>query len=46
MFPTKNVHDDLIDALSMISQMAITTYRGGIDDDAPEWEPLDVISGL
>jgi phage terminase large subunit-like protein len=46
MFPTKNVHDDLIDALSMISQMAVTTYRGGEDDDAPEYEPLDVISGI
>jgi hypothetical protein len=43
MFPTKNVHDDLPDSLSYISQMAVTTYR--VDDDEEEYEPLDVISG-
>lgn len=43
MFPTKNVHDDLIDGLSYISQLAITTYA--ISDDTPEFEPLDIIAG-
>jgi hypothetical protein len=44
MFPTKNVHDDLIDALSYISQLAITTYAS--DDESEEYEPLDIISGI
>lgn len=44
MFPTKNVHDDLIDALSMISQMAVTTYADCDDED--EYEPLDIVTGI
>lgn len=42
MFPTPNVHDDLIDALSYIDQLAITTYFSDDDDGV---EPLDFISG-
>lgn len=45
MFPTKGVHDDLIDSLSMIAQMAVTTYRGSYEDD-DEYEPLEIISGI
>lgn len=45
MFPTKGVRDDLIDSLSMISQMAITTYRND-EDDEDDYEPMDVISGI
>lgn len=45
MFPTKGVHDDLIDSLSMIAQMAVTTYRGN-DDDYDDYEPLEIISGI
>lgn len=45
MFPTKNVHDDLIDALSMISQMAVTTY-GDPNDDADDYQVMDVIVGF
>ena len=44
MFPTKNVHDDLIDSLSYISQLAVTTYA--MNDDESEYEPLDIISGI
>lgn len=44
MFPTKNVHDDLIDSLSYISQLAVTTYA--MNDDDSEYEPLDIISGI
>ncbi len=44
MFPTKNVHDDLIDALADIAQMAITNYRG--EENEEEYEPLDIISGI
>lgn len=36
MFPTKNVHDDLMDALAGIAQMATTTYAGGDNDSEPE----------
>jgi Terminase large subunit, T4likevirus-type, N-terminal len=42
MFPTPQVHDDLIDALSYIDQLAVTTYFS--DDDAEDYEPLDMIS--
>jgi len=45
MFPTKNVHDDMIDSLSYISQMSITVY-GGTDDTEDDYEPLDIISGI
>lgn len=45
MFPTKSVHDDLIDALSDIAQMAVTTYRDE-DDDNDGYEPIDIITGI
>ena len=45
MFPTPNVHDDLIDSLSMIQQMAVTNYVNP-DDFDQEYEPLDLISGI
>lgn len=43
-FPTPGVHDDLIDSLSLISQMAVTNYQE--PDESEEWRPIDVISGL
>ena len=43
MFPTPQVHDDLIDALAYIDQLSITSYID--DDDDTEEEPLDIISG-
>ena len=43
MFPTSQVHDDLIDALSYIDQLAVTSYFE--DDDNEGVEPLDFISG-
>lgn len=43
MFPTPQVHDDLVDALSYIDQLAITTYFEDDGDDGVE--PLDFISG-
>jgi len=45
MFPTTNVHDDLIDSLSMIQQMAVTNYVNP-DDFEQEYEPLDLLSGI
>ena len=43
MFPTPQVHDDLIDALSFVDQLAVTTYFS--DDNSEDLEPLDWISG-
>ena len=43
MFPTPQVQDDLIDALSYVDQLAVTTYFA--DDDSEDLEPLDWISG-
>lgn len=43
MFPTPGVHDDLLDALSYIDQLAVTSYFANDDED--DLEPLDWISG-
>jgi len=43
MFPTAGVHDDLIDSLSYVDQLAVTSYNSDYDDD--EYEVLDPISG-
>jgi hypothetical protein len=43
MFPTAQVHDDLIDALSYVDQLAVTSYF--TDDEDDEYECLDFVSG-
>jgi len=43
-FPSKLTHDDLIDALSYIEQLAIVPYTNSIDS-LDEWDPLDAIAG-
>lgn len=43
MFPTAGLHDDLVDALSYIDQLAITTYQQDYEED--DHEVLDIISG-
>jgi phage terminase large subunit-like protein len=43
MFPTAGVHDDLIDSLSYVDQLAVTSYNTDYDDD--DYEVLDTISG-
>lgn len=43
MFPTAQVHDDLIDALSYVDQLAVTSYF--TDDGEDEYEPMDFIAG-
>lgn len=46
-FPSKYVHDDLIDALSYIDQMASPVYFD-VDDfekRQPKWEPIDAEAG-
>ena len=44
LFPSIGVHDDLIDSLSYIDQLAVTSYF--VDDQEDDWEPVDVISGV
>lgn len=44
MFPTKNVHDDLIDALAYIDQLAVTSYAKDQDDD--DYEVISEICGF
>ena len=43
MFPTAGVHDDLVDALSYIDQLAVANYNQDYEED--EYEVLDPISG-
>jgi phage terminase large subunit-like protein len=42
-FPNPQVHDDLIDALSYIDQIAIAEYVQYYDDDP--YEPMDAVAG-
>ena len=44
MYPTKNVHDDLMDSLAYINQMAVTSYR--VDEEDEEYEPIEIITGI
>jgi hypothetical protein len=44
MFPTAGVHDDLIDALSYVDQLAVSNYQQDYEED--DWEPLDVTAGF
>jgi phage terminase large subunit-like protein len=43
MFPTSGIHDDLVDALSYVDQLAIANYNANYDED--EYEILDPIAG-
>lgn len=43
LFGAKDIHDDLIDALSYVDQMAISIYSE--DAEIDEWEPFDAVSG-
>lgn len=43
MFPTTGVHDDLMDALAYIDQLAIASYNADYEEE--EWEVFDKISG-
>jgi len=42
-FPSQLVHDDLLDALSYIDQLAIVPYQSFEEHD--DWEPDDAIAG-
>lgn len=43
MFPTAGVHDDLVDALSYVDQLALTNYQQDYEED--EYIVLDKIAG-
>ena len=43
MFPTKGVHDDLIDSLAYVDQLAVTSYLADYEQD--EYEVMDDIIG-
>lgn len=43
MFPTQGVHDDLVDALSYVDQLAVTSYQQDYEED--EYEIFDPIVG-
>jgi phage terminase large subunit-like protein len=43
MFPTTGVHDDLIDSLSYVDQLAVTSYNADYEDD--DYEVIDVMTG-
>jgi phage terminase large subunit-like protein len=42
-FPTNNVHDDLLDALSYIDQLSVAPFDLDLDED--DYQPLDLVSG-
>jgi phage terminase large subunit-like protein len=44
LFPTANVHDDLVDALAYVDQLTTSNYQQEYDDD--EWEPIDIVAGV
>jgi hypothetical protein len=46
MFPSKRVHDDLLDALAYIAHIQETTYQGQSNSHEDEYEPLDAIAGF
>ena len=43
LFGAKDIHDDLIDALSYVDQLAITSYNEDVEIES--WEPFDTVSG-
>ena len=44
-FPNHLVHDDLIDSLAYIDQLAIVAYHTDLLDIDEEYEPLDLLTG-
>ena len=43
-FPSQLVHDDLLDALSYIDQMAVLPYDWG-GDMTDDYTPVDIVAG-
>lgn len=45
-FPNPLAHDDMIDSLAYIDQIAVTPYDMKINDGVEQWEPLDSVTGM
>ena len=45
-FPNPLAHDDMIDSLAYIDQIAVASYHMGEDIGQAQWEPMDSISGM
>ncbi len=45
-FPNPLAHDDMIDSLAYIDQIAVASYHMGEDIGQSDWEPMDSISGM
>jgi phage terminase large subunit-like protein len=45
-FPNPLAHDDMIDSLAYIDQIAVTPYDMKITDGVEQWEPLDSVTGM
>jgi phage terminase large subunit-like protein len=43
MFPTAGIHDDLVDALAYIDQLAVSNYIQDYEEE--EFTPLDIVAG-
>ena len=43
MFPTKGVHDDLVDALAYIEQLTLNSFIPDYEED--DFEPMDILTG-
>lgn len=44
-FPSPLAHDDGLDALAYVDQMAVATWGAADDYNDSEWEPVDLIAG-
>jgi hypothetical protein len=46
-FPNPMAHDDMIDSLAYVDQIAVTPYDINTrESETPQWEPLDDVSGM
>jgi phage terminase large subunit-like protein len=45
-FPNPMSHDDMIDSLAYIDQIAVTPYDMRVNSEVEEWEALDPVSGM
>jgi hypothetical protein len=43
-FPSKLSHDDLLDSLAYIDQVAVADFSYSIDIDE-DWQPIDAVAG-
>lgn len=44
-FPNRLAHDDLVDALAYVDQLAVPVLSGELESEDYEYEPLDLVAG-